>query len=639
MADKVLASLLILLFALPLFFKGGTGFANHLMFFLLVGGLGLGIKMLIGKKGVAESGKKNDMASFLKRNVDVILLILFGLLFAVSYLFSQTANLGILEVGEVFSGVVIFLVARNLALRKVQLNYWWRGVMGFFGVSLLVGFFLYLSQNFDRFAGSFHNYFEPWSAFPNAFADLALLVLPLIVYFWMHENSRHRRVIAVLLAATLVGLILSASKGALLVLLPVLLVLGIVCWKMKKQKNMTQIGRNFIVILVISGVVSFGFMKLKDVLLQDYKPVDDVKIMIEGVATTGENTSTTTRFDHYNAVMRLLPVLPLFGYGPGSYSQVAPQYLSRLNSTDHPHSVVFKLLIENGWITVILFVAFVGVIFVRAIQKLRTAKDLFGVFLLIGLGGFFAHQLVDYNLSFMPVLMLVYFYLGYVSGDGQASSMQPKKSGGVLLVVTATLLLVVGANIGFSKWYIDRIIPADVVAFKQAESIKWLLWYRPEFYERYAQAFWVYQSMRPEGEQASAIKNGLEENRYNANLYALKGDYAAAYKLNPDVLEYLLYDVMNLDDLRRGERKAGVAKTLQNYLALLKQNANFTVITQNPVYAIEIADFLGFTDLAQQLKMAYENEQSKFILLYGEAAREKFAAQMIPYEVENPTKL
>ncbi len=108
-----------------------------------------------------------------------------------------------------------------------------------------------------------------------------------------------------------------------------------------------------VTLLLVFAVLPFG----QEFLLKSVSRSGDV----------GEVTSMTGRSQIWYAVLKLVELQPLTGYGYASSVFILPQHVNEIGfPTSHAHNLVLQLLLTTGWIGVTLFTLSVIGIIVRA---------------------------------------------------------------------------------------------------------------------------------------------------------------------------------------------------------------------------------------------------------------------------------
>jgi len=112
--------------------------------------------------------------------------------------------------------------------------------------------------------------------------------------------------------------------------------------------------------------------------------------LLKAVSRSGnaaEVTSFTGRTEIWYAVLKLVEMQPLTGFGYASSVFVLPQHTNEVGfATSHAHNVVLQLLLTTGWTGIILFtLAIVGVALRAVIYRDRVAFGMMAFVLLNGI--------------------------------------------------------------------------------------------------------------------------------------------------------------------------------------------------------------------------------------------------------------
>ncbi|MDP4007564.1 MAG: O-antigen ligase family protein [Candidatus Peregrinibacteria bacterium] len=598
----VLSSLIFLPYFFNVFYKGGIGLLNHLLFFLCLGLSGIIFYIALQKKIY----KERELPFY--ENFSLITLVI---LFSLSYINSLTRNVGLLELGSLYAGAILILLGYNIAQNKDQL----KRLFSVFSISslasLIIGFVFYFGDTFERFSGTFNNYFEPWSAFPNAYGDFLILIMPLTFYLVEQKKKKKAGMIAFLpeitFSLSVAAVLLTDSQGihvAAIILFALLLGRLMIVGKFAKK---------LIVLSLIGLVLGLGAHALKNNLMPKYREDVEISNQVSMDAKSYEQqNSVNTRLDHFKTGFNLMLSAPLFGYGPGSYPYVSANKLTLLNNSDHPHNLFLKIGIENGILTLIAFITFIGIILLRALiiffQKLDPAREV--VFLSIV--AFLAHQMIDYNLNFASVEFLFYILLGTLIIERVRKSKrlhfkELRFANHFMLVVFGIILVVFSLNDG-----IYNFRAAHSTNIEESFNLRSKTLLKRSYYEDYAS----YLKLNDQPTVAMILA-GLDSNPFNDSLYALSGNYQKAYDLNPHNLKHLLGVYETASAQHKEALKKDVRKILNEYFILLKTNTSFTLLTENPIVALSLARLIYDRELVQEFELTIESEKAKFEKLYN----------------------
>ncbi|MBD3360661.1 hypothetical protein GF366_02550 [Candidatus Peregrinibacteria bacterium] len=346
-----------------------------------------------------EFRKKREIAF-----AEKVFLLVFTLFVVLSFVFSQTKNLGFSEV-LAFSSMVPFYFI--FAHKK---NKWAGNFLRIVGIgtilAVLLGYFLYFSQPEVRMVGSFFNIQYHAHVWPNAFALLLLMAWPVYLLF-VTKNTKWQA--ALVIGFLFSALLLTFSRGALIALLGQVLLLLIYFAKRIRWETV------FLIFLTLLTALFF-FYGSNSIRAVSHE-VLDVK---ERVTFDNEEslTSKQERVDFWVGAVELALKKPVFGWGPYSFRHAYNvRQETLLGSADHPHNVFLKIAAENGLIALGAFLAFLLAVFLTVLKRFpglsKARKDT--VFILgVSVLGAFAHNLIDYNLNFTANLLLIFILIIFI---------------------------------------------------------------------------------------------------------------------------------------------------------------------------------------------------------------------------------
>lgn len=272
-----------------------------------------------------------------------------------------------------------------------------------------IGMGVYILQPVSRFTGVFFHVLDVRDYWPNAWAEWLLLVWPLSLLTLQNTKRVWRTVI---LGILLSGLLLSFSRGAVLVLIvQFILGLAFVYWVTGKKKGGNKIIMNFAVdalaVFVAAAILFLGVHTLRGQIF----PVESITAKATLTATEGTQT-VDERKDFWQQSLELSFMRPLFGFGPGTFRFVQPQLQQEVLATsDHPHNVILKLAMERGWPSALLFLVFV-VLALAPAMLFAWKRNVQAFLICLSIFGLLLHNLIDYNLQFTLIAVPFWLVLG-----------------------------------------------------------------------------------------------------------------------------------------------------------------------------------------------------------------------------------
>jgi len=343
-----------------------------------------------------------------------------------SYITSQTRNYGLDEVIRTTMYLLSFLWIIRLRERgKIEwLEAMLPQTLSFTAIAAsLVGMVIYLFQPVSRFTGTFFDARFHTDYWPNAWAELLLIALPMTLICLMQDTKHKGRWFAGLVVL-LTALYLSYSRGGMLAfgaecgLLAV--ITGFVAIKsvpLRRQLRMNafKIGTFFFGILFAVIAVSASLNQIRSMRYNVESIGDKVTF------TSSEGTSSVNeRAEFWAQAVDMIKEHPFVGWGPYSFRFVQPASMSSVLATaDHPHNAFLKIAAERGIPAAILFAFLIIGILVSAFRGLLTGdtspQSLMKAGSLLAVIGVLLHVMIDYNLQFLGVGLPFFVLLGFLA--------------------------------------------------------------------------------------------------------------------------------------------------------------------------------------------------------------------------------
>ena len=567
-------------------FDYGAGWPMVLGFGLILG--------LVALHEWRESREKVALQTHAGR--EKFFLVVFLAFVALSFLFSQTKNVGFSEVLAVMGMGSLYLL---LAGQKVK---WWEKfveVVAVCGVIAVIwGYLQYLLMPETRMFGPFMNLFYHANEWPNAFALFLLMVWPLYPILY---KKKWGMVEAILIGFVLSGLFLTYSRGAALVFVGQVVLVGLFRIKTLKAK---QFWLGVLALLVAAGM----FIGANNIKSQSFEVLDvGEKVSFEGSESA---TSKQERADFWEGAYGLMLEKPLLGWGPWSFRQA---YNARqemlLAASDHPHNWFLKVGAENGLVAMLALLGFLlsGLMVVKerwnGLSKVRKEA---ASWLIVAISGGVAHSLIDYNFNFLVNLLLMWMLLIMLRSLVVKSVSKKAKAslGLVIALVVAGFslyeggLLVLDTQVHDKSMLVHSFFPRDIYS----ENVERALYY--EAYESVVAITDHQLAMNPLDARANYLQGvALCELGY---LEKCEARYAKAIKLDPkNELEYYRAYYQLVDD----ESVLDILGLVEEYIMLAQKNVHFTAYTGNVETAAELGEMmLPYLPVAERNELARKIE-------------------------------
>lgn len=456
-------------------------------------------------------------------------LILFVLLTVVSFTLSLTRNYGLDEVFATLAQALIFFwTVRHVSRRPVFASRMLRTLSVALIVACAIGIPVYVLQPVSRFVGSFFNYRFHTDYWPNAWAELVLLLWPMLLWtlFWRQDGRQRGSgyLKASLLGLVLGCLLLSFSRGGVIAFAGQGLLAAALILPRLPRTSLKRVILLALVSLAAACIVFAGFNQMRS----RFHAVESVARKATFSSDEGAS-SVSERAQFWRQALELTVQHPWFGWGPYSFRFVQPHLQKNVLATsDHPHNVFLKFAMERGVLVSLLFLAVLGMVFVRGIRS-AIAKKFSGTapmdaLLVVAIAGIVVHNLIDYNLQFMGIALPFWVGVGIIVAHGSAPERSRRMRRGVE-VLLALALLGVAFYEGMFLFYSSRARKEEAAG----RPLVALTWYRLTDDALFQRDQWLSRSLieLSQGRLSEALKDceaALALNAQDARAWRLLGE-------------------------------------------------------------------------------------------------------------------
>ena len=588
--------------------------------------------------------------------------IMFILWTALSYLKSQTSNYGLDEVLRDSSLLLLFFWAARHGPRENKIFFDERLLRTLAYVTIaacVIGLLVYVLQPVNRMVGPFFDFRFHTDYWPNAWAEFLLLGWPAVFFWsqrlklsWVPQDWQLSLPRTLFLSLPIASLLLTYSRGAIIAFAGQIILFALlrlrVGWR-PRLKNTVLREAGLLLLLI---VLFFGAANLLRSQLHEVESVAD-KITFSADEGT---SSVSERQQFWVQSLQLAQEKPLFGWGPYSFRFVQPRLQTGVLATsDHPHNVFLKLLMERGVPAALLWIFFIGAIMgwylvtssTRTSGKDEVTRDeaqTSSRVAVIAVAGVLAHNSIDYNLQFVGIALPFWLLLGVLASDMRpiAHHVPARLQFGFEALVASVLLLVVIIEGGY---LVTSSLGRHAEARGDAETA--LAWYDRSRNERFSRDMQLSRAQLllaagKQPEALAAVDLYLDQNEADGRVWKLLGevclagrDYACALDAYEKAYEINRYNDMSvtLANIELFE-KLGITETearKPEYDALLRafgeaieHNRHFIALSPNAEAAIS---------MSQKLAELFPEEEPRYILVgasvqrAAERERAKFAAR------------
>ncbi len=542
--------------------------------------------VLLGIFGVFEMKRMKGKSE--KSTFENVFLIVFMAAVILSFVFSQTKNIGLSELVAFLSVGIFYLL---FAHKKINWDGKFLKVLAASVIlAVILGYIFYFTLSEPRMFGPFFNILYHANKWPNAFALFLLLSWP--VFFVVFKKNVFWKII-LSLSFVISGLLLTYSRGALIAFSGEILLLGI--YYVRKINFKIILGTIFVVILTSGFFFGANFIRSLN------HEVIDTEERIT-FSNNEELTSVTERLDFFNGAIKLIEEKPFFGWGPFSFRYAYnPIQKTLLGSSDHPHNLFLKIGAENGLIALFAFLAFLASVFVIVVKRFKSLGEQnknFVFVLCTGVLGALAHSLIDYNFNFFQNLLLLFAFLIFIRSKIVQKETNRNIVPKILAVFLSIFVLYEGAIFTASK-----LIDEDYLRYS---------FYPRNYYLTEAEGLIKEQKfdealilldkqikLNPLDSQSFNLKSVVYCDEKYENYLSSECEMllSKTIELNPlnDIGLYLNYFINAEKTGKLKEKKEEISKTvalLETYFKYAQNNVHFTAYTGNVESAYELSKIL-----------------------------------------------
>ena len=256
------------------------------------------------------------------------------------------------------------------------------------------------------------------------------IALPLGLLF-AGAVDKEKRLLFIFIAGLMgVALVMTASRGGIISLIAEILFFAIVTAIFRKpteerhrrKSRLKAVG----VRLALAGVLLFGLF-IGVLTLGGEMSLN--RLIVDSVNT---NDPTTGRAHFWSVTLQIIKAHPLIGTGLGAFGVVYTKFDTRngLFRLEQAHNDYLQVLSDGGIIGAALALAFVGLLFYRALVRARSNDDFRRGVALASLGGCFAvlvHSFFDFTLHTTSNALLFLVLAALATVDGRVEDAPRRK--------------------------------------------------------------------------------------------------------------------------------------------------------------------------------------------------------------------
>lgn len=570
------------------------------------------------------------------------LLLLFIMLFALSWYFSETRAYGFSELLVWTASLLLYM---SLAHTTIQKKWFLNGIVGLGVVSSVIGFWFYMVQESARFLGTFQNVAMISENWPNAFALFILMIWPLVLSLKISPQPQEQtqdqtQLISLLetglktcaLAILLAALYLTFSRAAYLIFFIQCIFLVATLRPNAKKTAIRTVFTIICFMILVAGLQSFRARSLPTISIGD-------RLTFQHQEKT---TSIRERLDFWKGAVKLALEKPFFGYGPYSFRFSYPHVQKVfLAVSDHPHNLFLKVAAELGLPALLVFILFFLNFFwtcVKRFKFLEGHERTMAIILATSAGGALLHTELDYNFNFIANIFLFWIILALLRSCFAFPHLQKEKK--IRLNIVIALIIFINVLFEMSLLGIEKKANVAELRGEYGMSEKYFRVYEQTLFPRdyYFQRFRIFKE---EGnidlalialEKEKVINSGDSEvwerlgeiQRDNKKYREALESFKKALERNP--MNHFWYYWNFIDTAQKlsafdeiEKIKPQIIDLLEKYEWQLKYNIHYTASTPNASASVA---------LYKLLSVVYPNESDQYSVkaqAYEQLIQEKIA--------------
>ncbi len=591
----------------------------------LLGNVAFGISLLILLPLIGYDLIKKKQN---KLSLEILLGLIFLALFLLSFVYRLNEGYGLSELLLFGGGSSIMLyLASTKPLKSTEVNNIVTSVVILSTVTVIVGIYVYLQFPIDRFVSFFYNFEDKYIGYPNAIGDLLIITLPIASYL----TAKKSKYFSLSLVLLLSGLYLTYSRGSYLaVILQAFASLVLLLQAYKRNFKNKKLYATIIGILLAS-VMSASLINIARDTNHSIVDLSD-KITLN---SDEKSSSVNERLEFYQASIQIIKDHPATGVGSDGFQFVYPQYQEfPFTSSNHPHNLFLKIATENGLATALALLMLLILTLYKAFTSKSELVKVFGISLL----GLIAHNQIDYNLNFTPIILLMFLLLGLILNQSNSKN-SPLFTTKILVGTLVIILTYISINDGYFNYHFQngrgmlnqKQYQEAELEFKKAKGLIFERRIKLSMAEvlteqnKLSEALEAYQEATNVNTLDAQAFNSLGELLQKLGLTEIaNNNFATAYELDgKNNLGFFLNKYAGRETINKEDEQEALA-VLKNFIPVIQNNQHNIILTNNPESAVKIAELFykktnkeEFKTLQEQLSNYKKVEEEKFTQKFG----------------------
>jgi len=390
---------------------------------------------------------------------------------------------------------------------------------------------------------------------PNLLGGFLAAGLGFLLFYIVKEKGPKKVLFILASAGSVFCLVLTKSRGGLLAAVCSLVLFGLFLQFLARRKAVEQKTKKRALLLLAAGLIIA------------VTPLDPI---VKRALEIGRfDPAAYSRTGIWLSAVKLFRDRPLMGYGLNTFKDIAPKYyfpvggsIGNFTRVQHQaHNEYLQLLAETGILGGLLAAVLLFLIGRQFYYKLRGTVDKDKLFLLCAvftaLAALLVHALVDFNLHYLPTLLLLVLLLGllfsgYLAGNNYLEVDKKKRLFfNAALVLAAGIFLALAALNYFSILLAERNGPTPQAVEKDLKLSAALDPFNSGSYEKLGKFYRYFYLVTGEQKYLEQAENNFKQAQKRSPLNAFPhrnlgylyykaglknealSEYEAALKLNP----------------------------------------------------------------------------------------------------------
>ncbi|KAB3534746.1 hypothetical protein F8154_08465 [Alkaliphilus pronyensis] len=159
--------------------------------------------------------------------------------------------------------------------------------------------------------------------------------------------------------------------------------------------------------------------KISDIKLS-YKYIpESIVSRINAINLTEDSSSARLTF--YRDGLKFFKDYPIIGAGGGAWESIYTKYQSEPYYTTEAHNYIIQTMVETGSLGLLL-ISLLLILLLYMLWRAAVKKNIFNIFIILAILSLYGHSILDFNFSYLSILLTAWVLIGLVNVDSNISS-------------------------------------------------------------------------------------------------------------------------------------------------------------------------------------------------------------------------